>query len=119
MTSGTDAAGTTSYTYDNADRLSTVADPLTGATLTYGYNADSLPGLDRLRHGRHGRARPSPSRYNGLQQLASDTLTSASGGDDRLGELRLRRRREPDLPDHRRAARRVVGHATATTRPTS
>ena len=37
LTSRADAAGTTSYTYDDADRLPP-DDAATGATLTYGYN---------------------------------------------------------------------------------
>jgi RHS repeat-associated protein len=78
MTSRTDAAGTTSYTYDNADRLATVADPLTGATLSYGYNADSSPtSISYAENGTAGRTQSLG--YNGLQQLTSDTLTSASG----------------------------------------
>jgi RHS repeat-associated protein len=78
MTSRTDAAGTTGYTYDRADRLSTVADPLTGATLTYGYNADSRP--VSIGYSQSGAAGPAQSFcYNGLQQLTSDTLESASG----------------------------------------
>jgi RHS repeat-associated protein len=78
MTSRADAAGTTSYTYDHADRLATVADPLTGATLAYGYDADSQPASIGYAEG--GDAGPAQAlRYNGLQQLASDTLTSAKG----------------------------------------
>jgi RHS repeat-associated protein len=78
MTSRTDAAGTTSYTYDKADRLATAADPLTGATLSYGYDADSLP--TGISYAQGGTAGPSQSLgYNGLQQLTSDTLASASG----------------------------------------
>ena len=78
MTSRTDAAGTTSYTYDDADRLASVADPLTGATLSYGYNADSLP--TTISYAENGTAGPAQSLgYNGLQQLTSDTLSSASG----------------------------------------
>jgi RHS repeat-associated protein len=78
MTSRTDAAGTTSYTYDKAGRLATTADPLTGATLTYGYNADSLPAS--VSYAKSGTAGPTESLgYNGLQQLTSDTLTSSGG----------------------------------------
>jgi YD repeat-containing protein len=43
MNSRADTAGTTTYTYDKAGRLATTADPLTGATLSYGYNANSQP----------------------------------------------------------------------------
>jgi RHS repeat-associated protein len=78
LTSEADSAGTTSYTYDNADRLATVADPLTGATLTYGYNADSLP--TSIAYAEGSTAGPKQSLgYNGLQELTSDALTSASG----------------------------------------
>ena len=77
MTSRNDKAGTTSYTYDQADRLATVADPLTGATLSYGYNADSLP--TSVSYAKGGTAGPAQTlAYNGLQQLTSDTLTSAT-----------------------------------------
>ena len=78
MSSRTDAARTTNYTYDNADRLATVADPLTGATLTYGYNSDSLP--SSVSYATGGTAGPARSYlYTGLQQLSSDTLKSAGG----------------------------------------
>jgi RHS repeat-associated protein len=78
MTSRADAAGTTSYAYDDADRLSSVADPLTGAALSYGYNADSLPAT--IGYTVAGQAGVSQTLgYTGLQQLASATLTSASG----------------------------------------
>ena len=78
MTSRADKSGTTSYTYDQADRLATVADPLTGATLSYGYNADSLPAT--ISYATAGKVGASQALgYTGLQQLASDTLKSASG----------------------------------------
>lgn len=78
MTSRADKAGTTSYTYDAADRLATVTDPLTGDTLSYGYNADSLP--TTISYSPAGQLGLSQVLgYNGLQQLASDTLTAASG----------------------------------------
>jgi RHS repeat-associated protein len=77
-TSRTDAAGTTGYTYDNADRLTSVADPLTGDTLHYGYNADSLP--NTIAYSPSGELGLTQSLgYTGLQQVASDTLTAASG----------------------------------------
>jgi RHS repeat-associated protein len=78
VSSETDAAGTTSYTYDSADRLSTEKDPLTGATLTYGYNADSQP--TSIGYSVSGASGPSQAlTYNQLDELASDTLTSSSG----------------------------------------
>jgi RHS repeat-associated protein len=76
--SETDAAGTTSYTYDSADRLSTQADPLTGSTMTWGYNADSNP--TSISYAKNGTAGPEQSLgYDGLQRLTSNTLTSATG----------------------------------------
>ncbi|HSZ39530.1 MAG TPA: RHS repeat-associated core domain-containing protein [Trebonia sp.] len=78
VSSETDAAGTTSYTYDSADRLSTESDPLTGATLTWAYNADSNP--TSISYATNGTAGPVQSYgYNELQQQTSDTLTSATG----------------------------------------
>jgi RHS repeat-associated protein len=78
MTSRTDAAGATHYTYDAADRLDTVADPLTGSTLGYGYNYNSLPAT--VSYAKGSTAGPKQTlAYTGLSQLASDTLTSASG----------------------------------------
>jgi RHS repeat-associated protein len=78
VSSETDAAGTTSYTYDGADRLATEPDPLTGSTLTYGYNADSNP--TSVSYSTGGTAGPAESLgYDGLQRLTSDTITAASG----------------------------------------
>jgi RHS repeat-associated protein len=78
VASQTDAAGTTSYTYDSADRLSAERDPLTGSTMTWGYNADSNPAS--ISYATNGTAGPVQSfGYDGLQREASDTLTSASG----------------------------------------
>ena len=73
-----DAAGTTSYTYDTADRPATEQDPLTGATETWAYNADSNPtSVSYTTGGTQGPVQAYG--YNGLQQLTSDTVTSASG----------------------------------------
>ena len=118
MTSRADKAGTTSYTYDEADRLATVADPLTGSALTYGYNADSAP--TTISYAKGGTAGPKQALgYSGLQQLDSDKLTSASGAtiasasptpSTPTGTWRLR---PPPASPARPAP------ATATTRPTS
>jgi len=43
MASRTDAAGTTAYTYDTADRLKTITDASTAAVLTLSYNTLSQP----------------------------------------------------------------------------
>jgi RHS repeat-associated protein len=78
MTSRTDAAGTTTYTYDADDRLATAADPLTGALLSYGYNADSEPAS--IDYSTAGAAGPAETiGYNQQHEVTSDTLTSASG----------------------------------------
>jgi len=72
VSSEIDAAGTTAYTYDAADRLATEAEPLTGATLTYGYNANSQPVSVGYSSG------PTQAfAYNALGELASDTVTSS------------------------------------------
>ncbi|MGH3159999.1 MAG: RHS repeat-associated core domain-containing protein [Streptosporangiaceae bacterium] len=78
LTSRSDAAGTTAYTYDKAGRLATTTDPLTGAKLTYGYNATSRP--SKISYSVGGASGPSQTlAYNGLEELTGDTLT-ASGG---------------------------------------
>jgi RHS repeat-associated protein len=74
----TSHGGTTSYAYDGAGRLATLADPLTGATLTYAYNKDSQPASIGYSIG--GANGPVQSfGYDGLQRLTSDTVTSVSG----------------------------------------
>ena len=78
LSSDSTPAGTTSYTYDSADRLATLADPLTGATLAYGYNANSQP--TSVAYSAGGASGPKQSfGYDPLDRLASDTVTSASG----------------------------------------
>jgi RHS repeat-associated protein len=78
VASETSSAGTTSYTYDSSDRLATVADPLTGATLTYSYNADSQP--LSIGYASGGTAGPVQAfTYDNLNRLTGDTVTSASG----------------------------------------
>ena len=70
-----DAAGTTSYTYDSAGRLHTMADPASGATLTYSYNPMSQ--LSQVSYGGTG-ADTQAFGYNSLHELTSDTLTAGS-----------------------------------------
>ena len=78
VASQTAAAGTTSYTYDTADRLSKESEPLTGSTLSYAYNSDGNP--TSISYATSGTAGPVQAfGYNSLQQVTSDTLTSASG----------------------------------------
>jgi RHS repeat-associated protein len=73
-TSVDDAAGTTSYGYDNDDRLSSVSDPLSGTTLGYSYN--SMSQLSRVQY---GTGDVEALGYNGLHELTSDSLDTASG----------------------------------------
>ena len=55
-----------------------MADPLTGAALSYGYNADSQPASTA--YSANGASGPKQSfSYDALNRLASDTLTAASG----------------------------------------
>jgi RHS repeat-associated protein len=70
-----DAAGLTSYGYDSAGRLHTLADPASGATLTYSYNPMSQP--SRITYGGSG-ADTRSFGYNSLHELTSDTLTAGS-----------------------------------------
>jgi RHS repeat-associated protein len=70
-----DAAGTTNYAFDSAGRLHTMADPASGATLTYSYNAMSQP--SQASYGGTG-ADTRSFGYNSLHQLTSDTLTHGS-----------------------------------------
>jgi ABC-2 type transport system ATP-binding protein len=64
-----DAAGTTSYTYDNDDRLATLSDPASGATLNYSYNPESQ--VSQISYG-SGQDIQSYN-YNSLHQLTTDT----------------------------------------------
>jgi RHS repeat-associated protein len=78
VTAVTSPAGTTSYTYDSADRLATESDPLSGASMTWAYNADSLP--TSVSYATGGTAGPVQAfSYDTLNRLASDTVTSAGG----------------------------------------
>lgn len=78
VTKRVDAAGTTSYGYDQADRLGTLADPTTGATASFGYNADSEP--TSISYATSAGAGPVQTMaYNGLHELTGDTLKAASG----------------------------------------
>jgi len=78
VASETGPGGTASYTYDAAGRLATLADPLTGAALAYGYNADSQPASIGYSVG--GASGPAQAfTYDGLHRVASDTLTSSAG----------------------------------------
>ncbi|MFF0308286.1 LamG-like jellyroll fold domain-containing protein [Streptosporangium sp. NPDC004379] len=70
-----DTAGTSTYTYDNASRLKTATDPVTGRTWTYGYdNADRLTSQTS--------ANPVNTQsysYDAVDRLTSHTLKNSGG----------------------------------------
>ncbi|WP_344825912.1 LamG-like jellyroll fold domain-containing protein [Actinocorallia longicatena] len=74
-TSRTDAAGTTTYTYDTANRLSTLSDPTTSKVLTYGYDTMSQP--TSIAYGTAGNTRTFG--YDHRHQLTSDVLKNSGG----------------------------------------
>jgi RHS repeat-associated protein len=69
------AAGPASYSYDSAGRLRTMADPASGATLTYSYNPMSQ--VSQVSYGVAG-ADVRALGYDSLHRLTSDTLTHGS-----------------------------------------
>ncbi|MGN9779839.1 RHS repeat-associated core domain-containing protein [Nonomuraea sp. ZG12] len=71
-----DAAGTAAFTWDNANRLKTATDPVTGRTLTYGYDAAS-----RLKTitATSGQASTQSFDYDPMNRLTSHTLRNGSG----------------------------------------
>ncbi|MFC4586624.1 RHS repeat-associated core domain-containing protein [Sphaerisporangium corydalis] len=72
----TDTTGTATFTWDDADRLATAADPVSGRAFTYGYdNADRLTSLTS--------STPATSQaftYDDMDRLATHTLKNGSGG---------------------------------------
>ncbi|MFI0939333.1 RHS repeat-associated core domain-containing protein [Streptomyces sp. NPDC021020] len=75
MTAGTSAAGTATYAYDNAGQLTGVAEPLTGAALSYHYDQDGNPATVGYGTGKDTRT----FGYDDLDRLTSDTLTTPGG----------------------------------------
>lgn len=75
MTAGTSAAGTATYAYDNAGQLTGVAEPLTGAALSYHYDQDGNPDTVGYGTGKDTRT----FGYDDLDRLTSDTLTTPGG----------------------------------------
>ncbi|MEV7968783.1 LamG-like jellyroll fold domain-containing protein [Sphaerisporangium sp. NPDC088356] len=71
----TDASGSATFTWDNADRLKTFSDPVTATTLTYGYdNADKLTNID------YGTSGPKRTySYDPMDRLTGDTLKTSAG----------------------------------------
>ncbi|MEU4244347.1 LamG-like jellyroll fold domain-containing protein [Actinoplanes sp. NPDC026619] len=75
MTSQTDSTGTTGFGYDDAGRQTSQNDPLTGATVTVGYNKLDQPST--VNYGTDGATRAYS--YDSLHQLTSDVLKNPSG----------------------------------------
>jgi RHS repeat-associated protein len=71
-----DAAGTAAFTWDNNSRLKTATDPITGRTLTYGYDAAS-----RLKTitATSGQASSQTFDYDPMDRLTGHTLKNGSG----------------------------------------
>ncbi|MFI6796919.1 LamG-like jellyroll fold domain-containing protein [Streptosporangium canum] len=71
-----DPTGTATYTYDNASRLKTASDPLTGRTWTYGYD-----NADRLTSKTSANPVNTQTYTYDADRLASQTLKSSSGAE--------------------------------------
>ncbi|NAS22187.1 hypothetical protein GT755_10885 [Herbidospora sp. NEAU-GS84] len=67
-----DAAGTSTFSWDDDDRLTSVQDPLTGSTVGYSY--DDADRLTSMTYGSGGPVRTYG--YDDLDRLTSDTLVS-------------------------------------------
>ncbi|MEU7900306.1 LamG-like jellyroll fold domain-containing protein [Nonomuraea sp. NPDC049152] len=71
-----DAAGTSAFTWDNANRVATTTDPVTGRTLTYGYdNADRLTSITPT----SGQAGTQTYTYDDLDRVKTHTLKNGAG----------------------------------------
>jgi RHS repeat-associated protein len=71
-----DAAGTSTFTWDNANRLKTATDPVTGRTLTYGYDpASRLKTITAT----SGQASTQSFDYDDMDRLTGHTLKNGSG----------------------------------------
>nr|GID81243.1 hypothetical protein Ade03nite_01670 [Actinoplanes derwentensis] len=70
-----DAAGTTTYGYDPAGRLSTIANPSTGIQETVGY--DALSQVTKVTYGTNGNTRNLG--YDSLHRLTTDELKTTAG----------------------------------------
>ncbi|PZG44533.1 hypothetical protein C1I98_16990 [Spongiactinospora gelatinilytica] len=69
-----DAAGTATFTWDDADRLATATDPVTSRTLTYGYdNADRLKMITAT-----GQASTQSFDYDAMDRPTAHTLKNGA-----------------------------------------
>ncbi|GAA3098348.1 hypothetical protein GCM10017600_73480 [Streptosporangium carneum] len=72
-----DATGTANFTYDNASRLATAGDPVTGRSWTYGYdNADRLTSQTST-----GTVNSQSYTYDAVDRPLSQTLKNSSGSE--------------------------------------
>ncbi|WP_285778453.1 polymorphic toxin-type HINT domain-containing protein [Microtetraspora sp. NBRC 13810] len=72
-----DAAGTADFTWDNADRLRTAGDPVTGRTSTYAYDdADRLTSLTSA-----GPATTQSYTYDAMNRPETHTLKNGTGAE--------------------------------------
>ncbi|MEV7907988.1 RHS repeat protein, partial [Streptomyces anulatus] len=70
-----DPTGTANFTYDNASRLATASDPVTGRTWTYGYdNADRLTSQTSA-----SPVNTQSYTYDAVDRVATHTLKNSSG----------------------------------------
>ncbi|MEU1731730.1 LamG-like jellyroll fold domain-containing protein [Streptosporangium sp. NPDC020145] len=70
-----DPTGTATFTWDNANRLATASDPVTGRTWTYGYdNADRLTSQTSA-----GTVNSQAYTYDAVDRVATHTLKNSSG----------------------------------------
>ena len=102
VTSVADAAGTTSYAYDTADRLHTLSDPASGTTATYSYNNDNM--VSQISYGSDVRT----LGYDSLHRLTNDTLKTSSGTTVASVGYGYDADSQPDLAEHDRSGRRLV-----------
>ncbi|WP_066376231.1 DUF6531 domain-containing protein [Herbidospora mongoliensis] len=75
MIQRSNAAGLTSFTWDGGDRLTTTVDPLTGVTVSYGYDDANRPST--VAYGTGGPQRTYV--YDDLDRVVSDTLNTGAG----------------------------------------
>ncbi|MFC4896236.1 RHS repeat-associated core domain-containing protein [Streptosporangium amethystogenes subsp. fukuiense] len=76
LTQRVDITGTTAFTWDDADRLTQSADPVSATVIDYGY--DKASRLTSMTYGAAGARRGYT--YDALNRLTKDRLTTSSGG---------------------------------------
>ncbi|MBB5077068.1 RHS repeat domain-containing protein [Nonomuraea endophytica] len=74
-----DAAGTATFTWDNVGRLATAVDPVTGRTLTYGYDKSSRLKTLTGKTSTGAAADSQTFTYDAVDRLESQTLKNGAG----------------------------------------